>query len=148
MDLDDQSRSHQSRSHCPISSMLDLIGDKWSLLIVRDILMYGKHEYKEFLNSPEAIATNILADRLKKLVKKGVIGEIPHPDNKSRKLYYALKPAKDLLPVLGEMVLWADQYLPIADRLRPLAASIKENPGVMRREILNAAREWEANHLA
>ena len=135
------------RSFCPISSMLDVIGDRWSLLIVRDILMYDKHEYKEFLASPEKVATNILADRLKKLVKRGVIGEIPHPDSKSRKLYFALEPAKALLPVLGEMVIWADKYLPIADRMRPVAQTIKENPGALRRKILATAAEWEAKYL-
>jgi DNA-binding HxlR family transcriptional regulator len=128
--------------------MLDLIGDKWSLLIVRDILMYDKHEYKEFLSSPEAIATNILADRLKKLVKEGVLGVIPHPENKSRKLYYALKPAKDLLPVLGEMVVWADKHLPIADRMRPVAQTIRDNPAVLRRQILAASAEWEEKFLS
>jgi DNA-binding HxlR family transcriptional regulator len=138
---------NESRSPCPISNVLDWLGDKWSLLIVRDVLFYGKHEYKEFLASPESIATNILADRLKRLTACGVLGELTHPENRSRKLYYVTESGKALLPILGEMVLWADAYMPPNEIIKQLATSIKANPAAVKAKMLAAASEWEAKYL-
>jgi len=87
----------RKRSDCPLSSTLDLIGDKWSLLIIRDILMFGKTSYNEFLKSPEKIATNILNDRLKKLEEFGIIS---YSGNQKRKKYALTKMGEDLKPVI------------------------------------------------
>ena len=97
----------QRRSECPISSALDLLGDKWSLLVMRDMLLRGKSHYRDFLASEEGIATNILADRLRRLEGYGIITAEPDPSD-GRKLFYHLTPkGMDLAPVLTEMVLWA-----------------------------------------
>ena len=84
-----------------------MLGDRWSLLIIRDMMLRGFHSYKEFLECYEGIATNILADRLRKLIAHGIIQAAPDPSD-GRKLIYSLT-AKgiDLAPVLTEMVLWA-----------------------------------------
>jgi DNA-binding HxlR family transcriptional regulator len=95
------------RSECPLNASVEMLGDRWSLLIVRDMMLRGFRSYKEFMECYEGIATNILADRLRKLVAYGIISAEPDPAD-GRKLIYSLT-AKgiDLAPVLTEMVLWA-----------------------------------------
>jgi DNA-binding HxlR family transcriptional regulator len=97
------------RSDCPISFTLDFLGDKWSLLIIRDIIFEEKSFYGEFLKSEEAVATNILANRLRKLQNAGIVFfEIP-PTKKSRKQYYLTKKGLDLIPLILEMILWGSK---------------------------------------
>lgn len=103
----------KKRSDCPISSALDIIGDKWSLLIIRDIMMNGKNTYNEFLKSEEKIATNVLADRLVMLESAGILAKEEHPESKAKILYRLTHKGIDLLPVLVELILWADEYLPV-----------------------------------
>jgi DNA-binding HxlR family transcriptional regulator len=95
------------RSACPLNASVEMLGDRWSLLIIRDMMLRGFRTYKEFMECYEGIATNILADRLRKLVAYGIIAAEPDPSD-GRKLIYSLT-AKgiDLAPVLTEMVLWA-----------------------------------------
>ena len=99
------------RSSCPISNMLDIFGDKWSLLIVRDIYL-GKSTYGEFLVSPEQIATNILASRLKQLESLGVIAKVAYQKKPVRYQYELTEKGSDLLPILNTMLLWAEKYMP------------------------------------
>lgn len=100
-------KSPDWRSGCPLNASVEILGDRWSLLIVRDMMLRGFHSYKEFLASYEGIATNILADRLRKLEIHGIIE--PKKDSADgRKIIYLLTPkGMDLAPVLTEMVLWA-----------------------------------------
>ena len=95
------------RSECPLNASVEMLGDRWSLLIIRDMMLRGFRTYKEFMECYEGIATNILADRLRKLVAYGIITAEPDLSD-GRKLIYSLT-AKgiDLAPVLTEMVLWA-----------------------------------------
>ena len=97
---------HQANSPCPLANSLDILGDHWSLLIVRDLLFMGKHEYKELLNSPEGISTNILSNRLLRLQQEGLILSQAHPASKKRKLYYLTERGKSLFPVLIEITRW------------------------------------------
>ncbi len=99
------------RSSCPITNMLDIFGDKWSLLIVRDIYL-GKSTYGEFLESPEQIATNILASRLKQLESSGVITKVMYQKKPVRYQYELTEKGNDLLPILNVMLLWAEKYMP------------------------------------
>ena len=98
------------RSQCPISFTLDLIGDKWSLLILRDIILFAKKYYHEFETSPESISTNILADRLKKLEAAQLILRAQDPENKKRVIYSPTPAALDLIPLLVEMLIWGSKY--------------------------------------
>ena len=97
----------ERRSECPLNASVEMLGDRWSLLIIRDMMLRGFRTYKEFMECYEGIATNILADRLRKLVAHGIVTNDPDPSD-GRKLIYSLT-AKgiDLAPVLTEMVLWA-----------------------------------------
>ena len=99
--------SSKRRSGCPLNASVEILGDRWSLLIIRDMMLRGFCTYKEFLGSYERIATNILADRLKKLITHGIITTESDPTD-GRKMIYSLTPKGiDLAPVLTEMVLWA-----------------------------------------
>lgn len=130
------------RSFCPISSALDLLGDKWTLLIIRDIALMGKSTFKQFLESDEKIATNILSDRLSNLTAHGIVSKQTHPHNKTIKIYRLTQKGVDLLPVLFDIVIWSDIYLDIAAEGAALAAEIRaDRQGVLERltkELLDA----------
>ena len=98
------------RSGCPLNASVEMLGDRWSLLILRDMMLRGFTTYKEFLSSYEGIATNILADRLRRLEEHGII-QTRRDVNDGRKIIYALtKKGVDLAPVMAEMVLWASAH--------------------------------------
>ena len=98
------------RSGCPLNASVEMLGDRWSLLILRDMMLRGFRSFREFLTSYEGIATNILADRLKRLIAHGIITTQEDPSD-GRKLIYVLTPkGLDLAPVLTEMVLWAAKH--------------------------------------
>jgi DNA-binding HxlR family transcriptional regulator len=136
------------RSECVFSNILDVLGDKWTLLIIRDLFFWNKHEFKDFLASPEAIATNILSDRLKKLLSSKIIAEQVHPENKSRKLYYLTEKGKDLLPILVEMAKWGTEYFPELPAMQSLYRRIKEDPKGLTRRALKATAEWEQQNIS
>ncbi len=109
------------RSSCPISGALDIVGDKWTLLVVRDLFL-NKHRYGDFLASPEAIPTNILADRLKRLEAAGIVKRELYQDNPPRAEYFLSRRGADLAPVLRAMAKWGIQHLPgteLPERLPP-----------------------------
>src|SRR6266850_1540896 len=95
------------RSECPLNASVEILGDRWSLLIIRDMMLRGFQSYKEFLESYERIATNILADRLRKLVAHGIITTERDPSDGRKLIYLLTAKGIDLAPVLTEMVLWA-----------------------------------------
>ncbi len=94
------------RSICPIACTLDLVGDKWTLIVLRDILFLKKSRFEQFLESPEKIATNILTDRLHKLEKAGLITKAPYGNHRLRMAYSATEKGKSAIPLLKEMVKW------------------------------------------
>ena len=98
------------RSRCPISGALDLLGDKWTLLLVRDLLL-GKGTYSEFQQSPEGIPTNILADRLKRLQATGIIDREPYQEKPVRYRYRLTDKGRDLLPVINALIDWSERHL-------------------------------------
>src|SRR5882757_10611814 len=98
------------RSGCPLNASVEMLGDRWSLLIIRDMMLLGYRTFKEFLNSHERIASNILADRLLRLENYGIIASARDPSD-GRKHIYSLTPkGLGLAPVLTEMVLWAAEF--------------------------------------
>ena len=99
--------SPNRRSGCPLNASVEMLGDRWSLLIIRDMMLRGSKSYKEFLQGFEGIATNILAERLRRLESYGIIETQKDPGD-GRKVIYQLTPKGiDLAPVMTEMVLWA-----------------------------------------
>jgi DNA-binding HxlR family transcriptional regulator len=102
--------SPKRRSGCPLNASVETLGDRWSLLIIRDMMLRGFRTYKEFLESFEGIATNILADRLRKLQAYGIITTERDPSDGRRLFYLLTEKGIDLAPVLTEMVLWAARH--------------------------------------
>ena len=103
-------RSHprtEPRSGCPLNASVEILGDRWSLLIIRDMMLRGFRSYTQFLDSYERIATNILAHRLKKLEGYGIIATQQDPFDGRKLIYTLTEKGMDLAPVLTEMVLWA-----------------------------------------
>jgi DNA-binding HxlR family transcriptional regulator len=99
-----------SRSKCPVSCTLDLLGDKWTLLLVRDLLL-GKGTYTEFQQSPEGIPTNILAERLKRLQAAGIIEKQPYQERPVRYRYQLTNKGSDLSQVISAMIDWGNRYV-------------------------------------
>ena len=100
------------RSNCPINFSLETFGDSWSLLIIRDIVFWGKKTYGEFLESKEGIASNILAARLRHLVEMGLLRKLPNPKDRRQSLYQLTDKGLDLIPMLLEMAGWATRNDP------------------------------------
>jgi len=100
-----------ARSPCPVACSLDLFGDKWSLLVVRDLLL-GKTTYSEFAKSPEGIPTNILAERLKRLLAAGIIEKSRYQERPVRYAYQLTSKGRDLQPVLLAMIDWGNNHVP------------------------------------
>jgi len=102
----------QHRSDCPVSFSLDYLGDKWVLLILRDLIFTNKATYGDFLTSKEKIATNILADRLKLLEANGFITSAVSPEKKNKFVYSLTEKGIDLVPVIVELMLWGSKHNP------------------------------------
>jgi DNA-binding HxlR family transcriptional regulator len=100
-------RAARPRSGCPLNASVEMLGDRWSLLIIRDMMLRDFRSYKEFLENYEGIATNILANRLRKLMAYGIITAEPDPADGRKLIYLLTEKGIDLAPVLTEMVLWA-----------------------------------------
>lgn len=126
-------RLPRRRSTCPISSALDLLGDKWSLLVMRDVLFRGKCHYRDFLASEERIATNILADRLARLEAAGLLERSGDDPRSGRQAYRATDKGRDLIPLLLETMRWSARHDPQVAVPPPLLAALERDlPGTAR----------------
>jgi DNA-binding HxlR family transcriptional regulator len=123
----------KKRSDCPVSYSLDIWGDKWSLLIVRDLMFAKECTYGNFLKSAEGIATNILASRLQTLEENKIIEKLDHPDSKAKVLYRLTRKGIDLLPIMIEINLWAEKYFTIPDDRKAMLKEVKKDkPGFIK----------------
>jgi DNA-binding HxlR family transcriptional regulator len=114
------------RSHCPINLSLELFGDKWTLLIVRDLMFAGKRHFRELLQSEERIASNILADRLKMLVAAGIVTRSDDPTHKQKALYSLTEKGIALLPILAQIGIWGRRYQPVTEESGATAAMLED----------------------
>jgi DNA-binding HxlR family transcriptional regulator len=108
-----------ARSPCPIARTLDLLGDRWTLLVVRDLLFFGKRRFGELAASPEGIPTNILTDRLRRLEECGVVVKVPYLTRPRRYEYHLTAGGQDLFPVLRSIIEWANRHLPDTAKAPP-----------------------------
>lgn len=127
------------RSACPVSVALELFGDRWSLLIVRDLMIRGFRTFKEFEQSGEAIATNVLADRLRKLVSAGIVTAEPDEADRRRISYRLTEKGIDLAPVLLELLLWGARHQPSLAPCGLIDAMAKHREQI----IQEARRRWK-----
>ena len=100
------------RSTCPISTALEIIGDRWTLLVIRDLMFAGKRHFREILQSEEAISSNVLADRLNSLVEDGILKRSDDPTHAQKAVYSLTAKGLDLLPVLIAMSAWTQKHYP------------------------------------
>jgi DNA-binding HxlR family transcriptional regulator len=114
------------RSHCPINLALEVIGDRWSLLIVRDLMFSGRHHYRELLQSEEGISSNILAERLGRLVGAGLLSRTDDPTHKQKAIYKLTPMGIDLLPVIAALGSWGRKYLPVTKQSAAVALSLEK----------------------
>ena len=124
------------RSHCPINFAQETFGDRWSLLIIRDLMFKGKKYYGEFLNSDEKISTNILADRLEKLEAEGLITKAIDNENNSKKIYALTQKGIDLLPMLLEMIAWSAKHDDETEAPAEFIRKLEEDKESLIRELL------------
>jgi DNA-binding HxlR family transcriptional regulator len=119
------------RSPCPIANLLDIVGDKWSLLVARDLLR-GRMTYSQLLDSPERIPTNILADRLKRLEKAGIITRAPYQERPMRYAYKLTDKGRDFGDLLSAIVRWARRHLPGTRTFDEVQRGARLRPGYRR----------------
>ncbi len=105
MSMSDSSSNY--RSNCPVNFGLEAFGDRWSLLIIRDIVFWGKKTYGDFLRSDEQIATNILASRLASLEASGIVSKLPHATDRRKDVYQLTARGLDLIPLMVEIISWS-----------------------------------------
>lgn len=132
------------RSGCPISIALDLLGDAWSLLIVRDLMFKDLHTYRDFLDAGEGIASNILADRLLRLEAANVIEKQSDPSDARRFVYRLTKNGIELAPVLVELVLWSAAH-DVTDAPAPVLRAMRSDRAAF---IADLRRRWKSGKNA
>jgi DNA-binding HxlR family transcriptional regulator len=131
------------KSHCPINFALEVFGDKWTLLIIRDLLFFGKKYYGDFINSEEGISTNILADRLDLLEREGFVNKHDDEAHGSKYVYQPTQKAIDLMPMLLEMILWSAKHDPATAAPKEFIARLKrDKKGVINDFLAAISSRW------
>lgn len=129
------------RSECVINRTVEILGDQWSLLVIRDIIFLNRRHFRELLvNSVEGIASNVLADRLQRLVRQGIINKSKDASHKQKAIYSLTERGIELLPLLMEMVAWGHKCLP-ASRLKGIARVLEAGGPKVRAEFMSELRE-------
>jgi len=129
------------RSECVMNRMVEMFGDQWSLLVIRDIMFMNRRHFRELLTeSQERIASNILADRLQMLVKQGIIVKSQDPSHKQKAIYSLTEKGIDLLPLLMEMSAWGQKHVP-GSGLRGLAQTLEQGGPKLRADFMAKLRE-------
>ena len=134
--------SDTQRSGCPINLTLEVVGDKWSLLIIRDMIFGDRRHFRELLTrSEEGISSNILADRLKTLLEQGIITRTDDPTHKQKGIYSLTEKGIELLPVLAQMAGWGRKYLPVTEELAIRAQLLEEGGPKLWDDFMDELRE-------
>lgn len=128
--------NRERRSPCPIAFALDLFGDRWTLLVLRDVLLSGKRYFQDFLEAGEGIATNILSDRLSRLEEAGMLTKEQDPEDRKRFIYRPTSKGKDALPLMLEMIAWSARHDPQTPVSAALLRRIDEDRSGLEAEIL------------
>lgn len=126
---------------CPIRFGLGLFGDRWSLLIIRDLMFKGRRFYREFLNAGERISTNILADRLSRLEDEGIVEKCPDPTHGKRIVYSLTPKGRDLMPVMFAIMDWSEKYDVQTEVPKDFIEKLRSRPKSLRREILKSIEQ-------
>ena len=134
--------TEKQRSGCPINLTLEVVGDRWSLLVIRDMMFGNRRHFRELLTkSEEHISSNILADRLKTLLDRGIITRGDDPSHKQKGIYSLTEKGIELLPILAQMSGWGFKYLPVSEELGIRAKLLSEGGPKMWAEFMDELRE-------
>jgi DNA-binding HxlR family transcriptional regulator len=134
--------SDDRRSGCPINLTLEVVGDKWSLLVVRDMMFGNRRHFRELLaKSQEGIASNILANRMKRLTEQGIVSKADDPSHKQKTVYSLTEQGIQLLPILAQMSGWGLKYLPVTEELGIRARLLEEGGPRMWAAFMDELRE-------
>ncbi|VVM42585.1 hypothetical protein PS645_00324 [Pseudomonas fluorescens] len=131
------------RSHCAVNYGVEIFGDRWSLLIIRDIVFVGKKTYGQFLKSEEGIATNILASRLAFLEEQGILSKTPSPEDGRKDFYTLTEKGLDLIPIVVNIVLWSAKHdsKSYVRRHEDLVTRFSQNPTQASEEVKALVRD-------
>jgi DNA-binding HxlR family transcriptional regulator len=134
--------SSDGRSGCPINLSIEVIGDRWSLLVIRDMMFGNRRHFGELLaGSEEGIASNILADRLRRLTEQGLISRAPDPSHRQKVIYSLTEPAIQLVPVIAHLGAWGRRHLPTTPELSIRAQLLEEGGPRLWDEFMDELRE-------
>jgi DNA-binding HxlR family transcriptional regulator len=128
------------RSACPINLSLEAFGDKWTLLIIRDMMFGGRRHFRELLQADEGIASNILADRLNKLVAEGIVTKAEDPTHKQKAIYSLTEKGIDLLPIFVTMGTWGRKHCPVSEMMNWRAEMLEKGGQSLIRELQTELR--------
>ena len=123
------------RSYCPVNLALEVFGDRWSLIIIRDIMFEGKRYFRELLQSEEKIASNILTDRLAMLEREGILSKSSDPEHKQKYIYRLTSKGIDLLPVMVEIGGWSLKHKPVDLKKHKHAQDLVKGGKELQKEI-------------
>ena len=137
----------KTRSGCPVSLGLDIFGDKWTLLIIRDLMFRGKRHFREILESDEHISSNILADRLKLLLDEGIVTRTENPNHKQKAIYRLTEKGIDLLPIIMQISRWSYKYRPVAQQYLADAALYQQGGAGDLGELMTELRRAHGEEL-
>lgn len=130
------------RSGCPINLATEVLGDRWSLVVIRDMMFGDRRHFRELLeHSQEGIASNILADRLRRLTENGLVTRSPDPSHKQKRIYRLTEPAIQLVPVLAHLGAWGRRHLPVSRELAVRAELLEEGGPALWAEFMDELRE-------
>src|SRR5438105_649798 len=134
-------RMDEHRSGCPINLTLEMLGDRWSLIVIRDIMFGNRRHYRTLLNrSEEGIASNVLADRLKRLVAAGLLTKHGDPSHRQKAIYSLAEPAIQLVPLLAQMGAWGRRHTPASPALAIRARLLEEGGPAMWQSFMDELR--------
>ena len=138
-------RASQPRSYCPINLSLEVFGDSWTLLVLRDMMFAGKRHFRELLQSDEGISSNILAARLKMLVEQGILTKTDDPTHKQKAVYSLTEKGIALLPIIVQIGAWGSRYVPASKKLdarsRSIIRAIQEGGPAAWTQLMSELRE-------
>lgn len=132
------------RSGCPVSLGLDIFGDRWTLLIVRDMMFNGKRHFRELLLSAEGISSNILADRLQMLLAEGIVTRAEDPSHRQKVVYRLTEKGIDLLPILMQISRWSYKHRPVGEAYLGAGSTVQDDPAELEARMADLRQQ----HLA
>lgn len=140
-------KTYDAWAGCPLRFSAAALGDRWTFLILRDIMFKGYRRYRDFLHGEEGIATNVLANRLVDLEQHGIVEKKPDPKHSARSLYVLTAKGRDLVPVMLELILWAERHDAKTEVPKPFADKARADPRAFADQLVDDILKRDASSL-